>query len=93
MGNPVTPEVKCYAGSTYPERPRTFVWEGQEYTVLEIVHRRREPDGVGFFVRCAPGDHFFDLFYRHQEELWHIQPKGYDIIRVRPQPKPPIQGE
>jgi hypothetical protein len=29
--------VRCYAGSTYPERPEAFEWEGAEKQVARIL--------------------------------------------------------
>lgn len=75
------PEVECYAGSTYPEEPRAFTWETQRYTVIEVLQRRRTPEGIGFLVNCKPGPVHFDLFYVIHEDCWQIQPKGYDIIK------------
>jgi len=86
-------DVECYAGSTYPEHPRALCWEGSRYTVLEIIQRRREPEGMGFLVRCSPGDTLFDLFYHTQKDQWQIQPKGYVIIEENSQPKPNFQGD
>lgn len=72
----MNPIVECYAGSTYPESPRALTWQEQRYRVEEIIQRRREPAGVGFMVRCSPGDCLFDLFYLIEEDQWQIQPKG-----------------
>ena len=69
-------KVECYAGGTYPEKPRTFVWQEQRYTVQEILQRRREPGGVGFLVIAVPGSELFDLFYFEQDHNWRILPKG-----------------
>ncbi len=73
-------DVECYAGSIYPERPKTFRWEGQRFEVVEILDRRREPEGVGFLVRCKPEDRLFDLFYSQTEDRWRIAPKGPGLI-------------
>lgn len=67
-------KVTCYAGSSYPESPRTLEWEGRSYVVEAVLERRREPHGVGFLVRCAPGAALFDLFYLFEEEQWQILP-------------------
>jgi hypothetical protein len=71
----MTPDVECYAGSAYPERPKAFQWEGQRYEVLEILNQRREPDGIGFLVRCKPDERRFDLFYSSVEDQWRISAK------------------
>ena len=75
------PKVECYAGSTYPEKPRALEWKGQRYLVEAILERRREPHGVGFLVRCKPelstsSAAIFDLFYLIKEEQWQIQLKS-----------------
>lgn len=77
-------KVECYAGSTSPETPRALEWEGQRYVVKEVLLRRREPHGIGFFVRCTPGDVLFDLFYHTQKDQWQIQPKGSVIEDEQP---------
>ena len=73
----MTHAVEAYAGSTYPESPRALIWEDCRYEVQEILHRRREPQGVGFIVRCNPDQAMFDLFYESEKEEWQIQPKGF----------------
>lgn len=75
----MTPEVECYAGSTYPESPRALVWAGVRFNVENILERRREPDGVGFLVRCTPDRQLFDLFYRFSDTQWLIAPKGWPL--------------
>ena len=67
--------VECYAGSSYPERPRAFLWQGTRYLVSEVITRRREPDGVGFLVCCTPDEIVFDLFYLIKSDQWLITPK------------------
>ncbi len=71
----MSPEVECYAGATYPERPKAFQWEGQRYEVQEIIQRRREPEGIGFLVCCSPDERLFDLFYTSRKDCWQISPK------------------
>ncbi len=75
----MTPQVVSYAGSRNPEHPRSFIWHGDQYTVKEIIARRREPDGLGFMVLCSPGNLMFDLFYNNQRDEWLITPKGKNI--------------
>jgi len=77
-------EVACYAGSTYPERPLSFRWEGTAYRVQETIDQRRQPDGVGFLVACSPDGAVFDLFYRQVEDDWQIQPIGSVQIGEKP---------
>jgi hypothetical protein len=67
--------VECYAGSTYPERPRALFWQGTRYRVSEVITRRREPEGVGFLGHCTPDEIVFDLFYLIKSDQWLITPK------------------
>jgi hypothetical protein len=89
----MTTKVECYSGSTYPESPRGFTWEGQRYQVCDIIQRRREPAGVGFLVRCCEDNTLFDLFYLTEEDQWQIQPKGSAKLDYKNQNKPNVQGE
>ncbi len=89
----MNPQVTCYAGSTYPEHPRAFTWEGEHYTIQEILQRRREPESLGFLVRCAPDDILFDLIYFIDQDHWEIYPKGTLPTESHYQPKPTNQGE
>jgi len=85
--------VQCYSGSTYPERPRSFTWHGTHYEVCDIIDRRRQPAGVGFLVRCSPGNSVFDLFYNETTDQWQIQPQGSIEHKERPHHHPVIQGD
>jgi len=85
--------VEAFSGSTYPESPRAFTWQGQRYCVEEIIHRRRDPEGVGFIVRCSPENALFDLFFLSEKDQWMITPKGCIIIEESPRTKPTSQGE
>lgn len=86
----MTEKVTCYAGSAYPESPRSFVWKDQRYVVDRIITRRREPHGVGFLVQCSPGHALFDLFYLTEEEKWHIKPEYHGMKTAT---HPHFQGE
>jgi hypothetical protein len=77
-------EVECYAGSSSPETPRAFTWDGQRYRVQAVLNRRREPNGLGFLVHCTPGEAIFDLFYLIEADQWQIQPKGFIIDEEEP---------
>ena len=69
----MTGQVECYAGSSYPEKPRFVVWEGQRFTVKAILNQHREPDGIGFRVLCQPDQVVFDLFYHMDTDTWEIR--------------------
>ena len=70
-------KVQAYAGSAYPEKPRSLEWEGQQYEVQEIIHQIREPERLRFLVQCSPEDRLFELYYNLIDENWQIQPKGF----------------
>lgn len=72
----MTGQVECYAGSSYPEKPRSLFWEGQRYSVDAITDQWREPDGIGFRVLCQPGQVVFDLFYHTDTDTWEIKANG-----------------
>ncbi|HXF69809.1 MAG TPA: hypothetical protein VNK89_08375 [Thermoflexus sp.] len=65
--------VRCYAGSTYPERPESFEWEGTEKSVREILRRWRTPEALGFRVRTIDGM-TFDLIYDLRWDRWTVIP-------------------
>jgi hypothetical protein len=76
--------VQVYAGSNFPEKPRSLDWEGKHYIVDVILDQRREPNGLGFTVGCLPGRAIFDLFFEFESEHWTIQPKGSIITTDEP---------
>ena len=78
MANRMTTHVECYAGASYPEKPRALTWQGHRYTVDAILSQKREPDGLRFQVRCRPDDALFDLFYSITTNAWQIQSAGLD---------------
>ncbi|WP_273090663.1 hypothetical protein [Thermoflexus sp.] len=65
--------VRCYAGSTYPERPEAFEWEGAEKQVARILQRWRTPEAIGFRVRTEDGM-IFDLIYDLRWDQWTVIP-------------------
>ena len=75
----MTETVRCYAGSSYPEKPRSLTWGNRDYEVQAILSQRREPDGVGFRVRCSPGEALFDLFYITETGTWRIRPVSINL--------------
>ena len=79
-------KVDCYAGSMYPEKPKSFSLEGQHFEVQSILDQRREPDGISFLVSCSPGDAIFDLHYTFSNDQWQIHPKELTINLERTHP-------
>ncbi|HCU58301.1 MAG TPA: hypothetical protein DF984_08815 [Anaerolineaceae bacterium] len=72
----MTGQVECYAGSSYPEKPRFVNWEGDRYAVEAIIDQHREPNGIGFRVLCQPGQAVFDLLYQMDSDTWEIRLVG-----------------
>jgi hypothetical protein len=73
--------VECYAGSTYPERPRAFEVNGRRYVVAEVERQWRTPKGIAFRVRTEEGRYFlslegrrFVLFYDEAADQWSAVP-------------------
>ncbi len=64
-------EVKCYAGYRGEEAPRSFLLDGKELAVAEIVERWQTPQGRYFRVRTEEGV-LYDLCHVEQEERWQL---------------------
>ena len=70
--------VECYSGHTYPQEPRTVVWQGCRYPVTQIERRWRTPAGPAFRVETEPGISF-ELHYGEMKDTWTIHPlSGFD---------------
>ena len=65
------PEVSCYSGHTYAERPKSFLWQGVKYEVDEIEKAWQEPGGRCFRVRSKDGK-LFTLRYGETEKQWSL---------------------
>ena len=65
------PEVKCYSGHTYAERPRSFLWGGVEHEVEKIEKAWREPGERHFQVRTRDNKKF-QLCYNETEKQWSL---------------------
>jgi len=63
--------VVCYAGSRYPERPRSFLWQGKWLQVEAVEQQWRTPDCLVFRIRAA-GNRRFRLTYRQRSDTWDI---------------------
>ncbi len=66
--------VECYAGATYPERPRAFEVGGQRHEVAAVERQWRTPEGVAFRVRTGTGQ-AFTLFYHSADDSWSVIPE------------------
>ncbi len=72
----MTGQVECYAGSSYPEKPRFVNWAGCRYAVEAIIDQHREPNGIDFRVLCQPGQIVFDLLYQIDTDSWEVRLVG-----------------
>jgi hypothetical protein len=72
--------VECYAGSTYPEQPRAFTWQGRHHTITHVRRQWRERASAGerseelVFVVEVEGGRVFTLRYAPATESWEISP-------------------
>jgi hypothetical protein len=48
-------QVRCYAGSGFPERPTAFEWQGRWLQVLTVPEQWRTPGGRHFQVLAEDG--------------------------------------
>lgn len=64
-------QVWCYAGSSYAQRPRAFLWQGQRIAVASVAAEWRTPDGKTFLVRTSGGQ-VFKLVYNHRLDDWQV---------------------
>lgn len=64
--------VECYAGASYPERPRAFVVGGERREVVETEFRERIPGGLAFRVRASDGRRF-SLIYDEISGSWDVR--------------------
>jgi hypothetical protein len=71
MGEKLEPQVECYSGSAYAERPIAFQWEGQRVTINDIQERWRLPGRLCFRVGVEDGRRF-ELFYTELNDVWEI---------------------
>ena len=64
-------KVNCYSGHTYPEQPRSFLWEGVQYEVEEIERAWQEPGERHFQLRTRDNK-LFQLCYNEMEKQWSL---------------------
>ncbi len=62
-------KVKCYSGYTYPQEPKSFLWQGEEYKVFSIEKEWQEP-GRKFFKIRTKDERVFELCYNQIEDQW-----------------------
>jgi hypothetical protein len=71
MGQELTPQVECYSGSAYAERPIAFQYKGQRLFVNDIQDRWRIPGLMCFRVAIEDGRRF-ELLYNELTDIWEI---------------------
>jgi len=65
--------VSCYSGSSYPERPKSFVWCDQKFEIKKIISGDLCPDKKRFTVQIVTGENFL-LEYNFFIDHWVITP-------------------
>ncbi|MGD2103747.1 MAG: hypothetical protein PVJ55_01345 [Anaerolineae bacterium] len=65
-------EVQCYAGGSYPERPRSFLYRGEWLDVADVELREKLPGELRFRVRTADG-RSFQLAYDERHDVWDVR--------------------
>ena len=63
--------VRCYAGSRYPERPINFEWQGDWLDVVAVRRQARTPEGLVFDV-LARGGQCYRLMWHQFDNAWTI---------------------
>jgi len=64
-------EVKCYSGTTYADRPQSFLWQGRRYKVSKIEAEWLEP-GKKFFKVVTEDEKLFELCYNEAHDKWWL---------------------
>ena len=67
----MTEIVECHAGYAYAERPRSFLWGDKRLSVIEIIERKRTPEGRYFRV-IADDNLAFVLIYDEADDAWQV---------------------
>jgi hypothetical protein len=63
--------VRCYAGTSYPERPVAFVWNGRWLDVTRLIAQARTPEGMVFDVLAADGQGY-RLNWVEASDRWSV---------------------
>jgi hypothetical protein len=65
-------DVHCYAGTSYPERPVAFEWEGRWLDVTRIIAQARSPAGLEFDLLAEDGQRY-RLKWAEISDVWSIE--------------------
>jgi hypothetical protein len=63
--------VRCYAGTSYPERPVAFEWEERWLDVAEVLWSARTSTGLVFDV-LVKSDRKFRLEWEQATDAWKV---------------------
>lgn len=61
--------VRCYAGTRYPERPVAFQWEDRWLDVARVERQARTPEGLRFDVVVEQGERY-RLWWIERGDVW-----------------------
>lgn len=67
--------VRCYAGTSHPERPVAFEWEGGWLEVAEVLRQARTPEGLFFRVLAEDGQRY-ELAWMETDDAWSVKAWG-----------------
>lgn len=68
-------QVQCYSGHTYAERPDSFIYYGEAFTVKKVEREWLEPGERRFLVRTGDSKSF-ELCYNEQIDEWSLRELG-----------------
>jgi hypothetical protein len=63
--------VETYSGARLHEHPRRFTYQGEWLEVVQILHRWREPEHLGFLV-VASDSRRYCLNYQLHRDSWEV---------------------
>ena len=67
--------VRCYAGTSYPERPVAFEWEGRWLDVAEVLWSVRTLEGMTYDIVTGDGQNIV-WSGKRAEDFW--------LVSIRP---------
>ncbi|MDP2949465.1 MAG: hypothetical protein Q8P22_07995 [Chloroflexota bacterium] len=68
-------QVDAYAGATYPEEPRAFMWQGQRVELARVEAQWREPGKSMWLVVDTAGGRF-RMSYEVERGEWQVSKLG-----------------
>ena len=80
MAGQKLPQVKCYSGYTYAQRPESFLWLDKEHKVSRIEEEWKQP-GERLFKVITEDEKLFELCYNESEDQWWLTELGQPLRR------------